>query len=74
MQTRLEQRLQGLRSEFEAGQKMLLELEQKRANLEQTLLRISGAIQVLEELLTAELPEPHGAIPRPCPTEGTKTQ
>jgi hypothetical protein len=54
MQTRLEQRLQELRSEFEAGQKMLLELEQKRANLEQTLLRISGAIQVLEELLAAD--------------------
>ena len=33
---------------------MLAELEQKRANLEQTMLRISGAVQVLEELLTAE--------------------
>jgi nicotinate-nucleotide pyrophosphorylase len=33
---------------------MLAELEQKRTNLEQTLLRISGAVQVLEELLAVE--------------------
>ena len=51
MQTRLEQRLQELRSEFEAGQKMLLELEQKRANLEQTLLGaiIGKALGALQE-------------------------
>ena len=54
MRERLEQRLQQLRSEFQAGQSMLAELEHKRTNLEQTLLRISGAVQVLEELLGAE--------------------
>lgn len=51
MRDQLERRLQELRAEFEAGQKMLTELEQKQANLQQTLLRISGAIQVLEEEL-----------------------
>lgn len=54
MKDQLTQRLQQLKSEFEAGQKMLADLEQKKANLEQTLLRISGAIQVLEELLESE--------------------
>ncbi len=51
MKQKLEQRLQSLKSEFEAGQKMMAELEAKQANLRDTLLRISGAIQVLEEEL-----------------------
>ena len=54
MREQLEQRLQQLKTEFETGQQMLAELEQKRTNLEQTMLRISGAIQVLEELLAAD--------------------
>ncbi len=54
MKEQLEQRLQQLKQEFEAGQKMLAEYEAKQAELQQTLLRISGAIQVLEELLAAE--------------------
>ena len=48
---RLEQRLKALRQEFETGQKMLADLEAQRRELEQTILRIAGAIQVLEELL-----------------------
>jgi len=56
MRERLQQRLQPLKSEFEAGQQMLTELEAKQANLQQTLLRISGAIQVLEEVLN-DIPE-----------------
>jgi predicted nuclease with TOPRIM domain len=51
MKQKLEQRLQSLKAEFEAGQKMLADLEAKQANLRETLLRISGAIQVLEEEL-----------------------
>ncbi len=45
------QRLTQLKTEFESGQTMLAELETKQAQLRETLLRISGAIQVLEELL-----------------------
>lgn len=52
MKPQLEQRLQELRAEFESGQKMLADLESKQANLRDTMLRISGAIQVLEELST----------------------
>ncbi|NJK65792.1 MAG: hypothetical protein HC789_24025 [Microcoleus sp. CSU_2_2] len=51
MNEKIQHRLQSLKSEFEAGQKMLADLEAKQANLRETLLRISGAIQVLEEVL-----------------------
>ncbi|MBC6473556.1 MAG: hypothetical protein GDA48_12645 [Hormoscilla sp. GM102CHS1] len=51
MKERLEQRLQALKAEFEAGQKLLAEYETKQASLRETLLRISGAIQVIEEEL-----------------------
>lgn len=54
MKQQLEHRLKELRTEFESGQKALAELENRQANLRNTLLRISGAIQVLEEELTKE--------------------
>jgi predicted nuclease with TOPRIM domain len=56
MKEKLQERIQMLKTEFEAGQTMLAELEAKEANLRQTLLRIGGAIQVLEEILS-ETPE-----------------
>jgi predicted nuclease with TOPRIM domain len=52
MREKLDQRLQSLKIEYEAGQKMLADLEAKQANLRDTLLRISGAIQVLQEALS----------------------
>jgi hypothetical protein len=62
MREQLEQRLQELKTEFEAGQKLLADLETKQENLKQTLLRISGAIQVLEEELGgAHDPSSNGA-------------
>lgn len=51
MRDTVEARLGELRAEREAGRKLLAEMEAKQADLQQTLLRISGAIQVLEELL-----------------------
>ncbi len=54
MKEQLEQRLKQLKAEFESGQQMLTETEAKQANLRNTLLRISGAIQVLEEELAKE--------------------
>jgi hypothetical protein len=56
MKQKLTQRLQELKAEFEAGQKMLAELEAKQANVRETMLRISGAIQVLEEELSNDNP------------------
>lgn len=51
MQEQLKKRVTELEAEYRTGQEMLAELEAKRADLQQTLLRISGAIQVLKELL-----------------------
>jgi uncharacterized protein (DUF3084 family) len=51
MQQQLQQRLQQLRQEYGRGQQALADLLDRKTELEQTLLRISGAIQVLEELL-----------------------
>jgi prefoldin subunit 5 len=56
MQEQVEQRIRELKAEYEAGQKMLAELEAKQADLQQTVLRISGAIQALEELLAGAEP------------------
>jgi chromosome segregation ATPase len=54
LRQQLEKRLAELKNEHEEGQKMLADLEARKANLQATLLRISGAMQVLEELLAAE--------------------
>lgn len=48
----MSRRVSELKSEFEAGQKMLGDLDTKASDLKTTLLRISGAIQVLEELIS----------------------
>ena len=44
-------RLASLKKEFEAGQARLRELESEQAYVRETMLRISGAIQVLQELV-----------------------
>ena len=54
-------RLASLRKEFEAGQVRLRELEAEEAYVRETMLRISGAIQVLEELIGKAKPEPVAA-------------
>ena len=51
MQDQITARLESLRREYETGQNMLADLEGKALDLRQTLLRIAGAIQVLEELI-----------------------
>jgi hypothetical protein len=45
-------RLEELRAEFEMGQRRLEDLESQAAFVRNTPLRISGAVQVLEELLS----------------------
>ncbi len=51
MNEQLEERLKALEAEFQAGKKMLAELEARESALRSSLLRISGAIQVLREFL-----------------------
>ena len=47
------QRLRELRSAYADGEAELLQLERQRAQVQDTLLRVAGAIQVLEELIAA---------------------
>ncbi len=48
---RIETRLEELRAELNKGQRHLEQIEHQRQEVHDTLLRISGAILVLEELL-----------------------
>jgi len=61
MREQLRVRLEGLKNEFEMGQAHLKELDRQQLALRETLLRISGAIQVLEELLAG--PDQDQAVP-----------
>jgi len=61
MKERLEQRLQELKAEYESGQQMLADLESRQVELRATLMRISGAIQVLEEELKKETQPPESS-------------
>lgn len=56
MQKQVQARIDALRNELEVGQHRMQELEQQLAQLRDTLLRISGAIQVLEELQVETTP------------------
>ena len=51
-----EKRISELRDEQQKGQQVLTGLEGQAAELRQTLLRIAGAIQILEELLESAEP------------------
>ena len=73
MKEQLEQRLSALKAEYEAGQKMLADLEARQATLRETLLRIAGAIQVLEEELgRTEEPPPDAAPAVSTPENGAQ--
>lgn len=61
LRTQAADRLTVLRHELQLGESRLLELQREQAQLQQTVLRISGAIQVLEELL--------GKVAAPPPAE-----
>ena len=54
MKEQMKVRLEELKKEFEIGQTRLQELERQQTILRETLLRISGAIQVLQELSAGE--------------------
>lgn len=58
MKSELMTRLKELKEEYKKGQERLMTLEKETTNLSNTMLRISGAIQVLEELIKEEAP-PH---------------
>lgn len=51
----IEQKLQELRYEYAKGQQQLAQLDKRRHEVHDTMLRISGAIQVLEELQAVQV-------------------
>ncbi|HEX2926982.1 MAG TPA: hypothetical protein VHP38_12130 [Ruminiclostridium sp.] len=54
MKEQIETRIKELKMELESGNKAMEELEAKRTSILYTLLRINGAVQVLEELAKKE--------------------
>jgi len=54
MKQKLKVRLKELQGEYQKGQERLAQLEEEIMNTKTAMLRISGAIQVLEELLAEE--------------------
>lgn len=51
MHERLQSRLEELRTELDKGRVRLHELSQEESQLQETMLRIQGAITVLQELI-----------------------
>lgn len=62
MKDAIEARYNELRAEHERGTTMLAQMDKEREALAQTLQRITGAVQVLGELLRADA--------APAPVEG----
>ena len=69
MQQQIQSRISVLKSEFETGQAKLRELEMQQSRVRETLLRISGAIQILEEMLALNKPDEEPPPPDSLPTE-----
>lgn len=70
MREQLEKRLQELRNEFQTGHTKLQESERQQLVLRETLLRISGAIQVLEELMEDKSDKGPQEVPMPARVSG----
>jgi hypothetical protein len=70
MRADVERRLAAVRAETEAARRMLVEIESQEVHLRKSLLRLSGAAQVLEELLAGDVaaaPPPHHAAANGAP-------
>jgi hypothetical protein len=63
MREEIQARLGELKKELEAGQAELQKVEMRQTYLRETVLRIDGAIQVLEELLTRQPQGQHSEAP-----------
>ena len=71
----IQARLEALKKELETGQAELQKVEQQRTYLHETVLRISGAVQVLEELLAEGqfIEQPDGTDPREAKLASVRT-
>ena len=63
MKDQMKARLEELQAEYQKGQEQLTALEQETTNVRNAMLRIGGAIQVLQELLQAEEPTMTNGVP-----------
>ena len=57
MRDMMERRRSDLATELEKGERVLAEMNARQGELRANLLRIGGAMQILDELLAAETPE-----------------
>jgi hypothetical protein len=73
MRQQIEERLTGLKHEYDKGQTRIRQLESELASLREATLRISGAILVLQELLSqpAQAPAPGEEAPEPRRTQAS---
>ncbi len=62
MTNQVQARIESLRKELEVGQRRMHDLERELAQLRDIMLRISGAIQVLEELQAEAAAAPDAAV------------
>jgi hypothetical protein len=71
----IQARLEALKKELETGQAELQKVEMQRTYLHETELRISGAVQVLEELLAEEqsVGQPDGTDPSEAKLASVRT-
>ena len=67
MTEQIQQRIEQLRHELQSGQRLLSELDARRADVRDSLLRVSGAIQALEELAIEPDPGQKAAAAHPVP-------
>lgn len=58
MKNKIQARIEDLKSEYVKGQERLAQLEESARQLRGTLLRISGAIQALQEMESQNLDTP----------------
>ena len=74
MRQQLRERLERLKEEFARGQERLAQLDAESARLRETLLRISGAIQVLEEeIAKADAAQDRDATGAAAPTRDARS-
>lgn len=66
MREQLHRRLEELRAEYQKGQETAQELEEKLSSVRAMMLRLSGAIQVLQEELARD-PDGRPADGAPAP-------
>jgi len=75
MHDQVQARLEALRKEMAAGQQRMQDLERQLAQVRDTMLRISGAIQVLEEIQALEeMQALDGMRPPSAATDATPSQ